>query len=449
MRSRALRISIVLALLGVILGWAQAGDARRAKPHDARARGQVAKPRGRHEAVVRQQIPAATHVATWTHGSWCWFGDPRAVHVVGRYDQTFVGWIDWQGRVTVGAYDASFGVIRSHAVGWLFHDDHGSPAIFVEPDKRLTVFYSGHNGSAMYYRTTLRPEDISAWGPVGTVPSHLAGNLGFTYPNPVLLPAESNKLYLFWRGSEWGVDYATRSVDGQWQPARHLIAAPGQRPYVKAASNGYDTIALAFTNGHPRERVTSVYYTAYRAGWLRGASGRLIAPIDGPSISPQRADVVYNGQASGVSSWVWDLALDPSGRPVILYATFPSPRNHVYWYARWNGQRWVSHFLTYAGPTISPTTIEQQYSGGMALDHSNPAIVYLSRKVGAHFEIEKWVTSDGGYRWSHTTVVRQPGNDVLRPVVARGSDGGAMSLLWLRGHYGDYTNYRTSIQFLK
>jgi hypothetical protein len=369
--------------------------------------------------------------------------------VVGRYDQTFVGWIDWQGRVMAGAYDANFGVIRTAVVGLLFHDDHGSPAIFVEPDKRLTVFYSGHNGSAMYYRTTLRPEDISAWGPIQTVRSRLAGILGFTYPNPVLLPAEGNKLYLFWRGSEWGVDYATRTMDGRWALARHLIAAPGQRPYVKVASNGYDTIGLAFTNGHPRERVTSVYYAAYRAGSLRGASGRLIAPLRAAPISPQRADVVYDGQATSVSSWVWDVAYDSRGYPVIVYATFPSPNNHVYWYAHWNGRQWISHFMTYAGPTISPTTIEQQYSGGLALDHANPAIAYLSRKVGRNFEIEKWVTGDGGYRWNHATVVREPGADVLRPVVPRGSDGGPMGLLWLRGHYGDYTNYRTSIQFVK
>ena len=298
----------------------------------------------------------------------------------------------------------------------------------------------------MYYRSTIHPEDISRWGAVRHVPSGLTGGRGFTYPNPQRLSGERNRTYLFWRGADWSADYATRSVDGSWSPARELIVEPGQRPYVKVESDGHDTIGFAFTDGHPRERATSIYYVAYRHGWLRHASGRGITPLARAPILSRQADVVYDGTANGISSWVWDVASDHRRRPVIVYATFPSVRNHAYWYARWNGRRWVSHFLAYAGPTISPRTIELQYSGGMALDHSDPSVVYLSRKVGGQFEIERWSTPNGGYSWYHRTVVRD-GFDGLRPVVPRGPRGG-IPLLWLQGHYGSYTSYRTSIAFL-
>jgi len=393
--------------------------------------------------------PTQSQIRTWLHGSWCWFGDPRAVHVVGQYDQTFVGWVNWDGGITVGSYDARFGVRRTVTIGHLYHDDHGSPAIFVEPDNRLTVFFSGHNGANMYYRTTLRPEDIRSWGPVQQVRSSLPGTMGFTYPNPQLLPDEGNILYLFWRGSQWGIDYATRTIDGRWRPARHLIAAPGQRPYLKTASNGSDTIALAFTNGHPRERLTSVFYAQYRHGALWHADGRRIAPLRRAPIAPQRADLIYNGGRSGASSWVWDTAFARDGRPVVVYATFADVHNHRYWYARFDGRRWVSHFMTFAGPTISRRTIEQQYSGGLALDHSDPSVVFLSRKVRGHFQIERWRTGDGGAHWQHTVVVRTSGADDVRPVVPRNADGGPMGLLWLQGHYGSYTTYRTSIAYLR
>jgi hypothetical protein len=150
-----------------------------------------------------------------------------------------------------------------------------------------------------------------------------------------------------------------------------------------------------------------------------------------------------------VRSWVWDVALGPDGHPVIVYSTFPSPHNHAYWYARFDGRRWVSHFLTYAGGSISPTTIEYQYSGGLTLDHSNPSIIYLSRQLGSSWEIERWVTSDGGTRWRHRVVVRGGAIDNVRPVVPRGSDGGPMSLLWLRGDYINYRSYRTEIAYLR
>ena len=411
----------------------------------------------RHVTVRhRRPRPATSPFGTWGHGSWSWFGDPRAVYVAGQYDEIFVGWIDWSGNVTVGAYDTQFGVSSRHVIGQLCHDDHSAPSIFVEPDKRLTAFWSGHDGAEIYYRSTLRPEDISAWGPLQhvsvkestgfTCPSR---STGLTYPDPVLLPAEDNKLYLFWRGADWSADYATRTLDGRWSGVHELIRVPGQRPYVKVDSNGRDEIAFAFTNGHPRNVLTSIYYAAYRAGSLWTAGGRWIARIASGPIAPGRADLVYNAQATRVPAWVWDVALDPRGRPVIVYATFPSTQRHEYWYADWTGRRWISHFLTFGGGAISPGTIEREYSGGIALDHSDPSIVYLSRQVPGGFEIERWTTADGGLRWRRTVVVPAGGTDNVRPVVPRGWDRGPMSLLWLHGHYGYYTRYRTSVDYLR
>jgi BNR repeat-containing family member len=432
-------ISLALAVLVGGIWQAPAGAARR--PRVPVAPGLLA-------ARSVSEIPRVALVGTWGPGSWCWFGDPRAVSVSGQYDQTFVGWIDWRGGIHVGAFDPGFGVTEQQTISYIYHDDHSSPAILVEPDKRLTVFWSAHNGRTMNYRTTLRPEDIAAWGPIEHVQAKVPGHLGFTYPNPVMLPAENNTLYLFWRGANWSADYATRTPDGQWSPARQLIRIQHERPYMKVDTNGSDTIALAFTDGHPRNVLTSVYYAAYRRGWLWTAGGRRIARIGHKPIRPSQADVVYNGRATGVGSWVWDVALGTDGHPVIVYATFPSDYDHEYWYARFDGRRWVSHFLTYSGPSISPTTIEYEYSGGITLDHGNPAIVYLSRKVGPSYQIERWATGDGGKHWRHRVVVRGGAVDNVRPVVPRGSHGGPMSLLWLRGDYISYTSYRTSIAYL-
>ncbi len=400
-------------------------------------------------ACVLSAAPASARIVTWAHGSWSWFGDPRAVQVDGQFKETFVGWIDWAGQVTIGAYDPRFGVLRTYVVGVIFHDDHSAPSILVEPDKRLTVFWSGHDGSEMDYRTTLRPEDITAWTAVQHFQQGIPGSDGFTYPNPVLLPDEGNTLYLFWRGADWSADYATRTLSGRWSPAHELIRQPGQRPYVKVDGNGGNTIALAFTNGHPRNLMTSVYYAALRGGALWTAGGRRIARLGHGPIAPSRAQLVYNAQATKIGSWVWDVALPPGGRPVIVYATFPTNRNHRYWYARFNGRRWVSHFLTSAGGTISPGTIEYEYSGGITLDHANPSIVYLSRQVKGGWQIERWSTSNGGYGWRHRTVVPAGRTDNIRPVVPRGWSGGPMGLVWLRGDYRTYTTYRTSVAFFR
>jgi hypothetical protein len=278
------------------------------------------------------------------------------------------------------------------------------------------------------------------------MPSQLPGRDGFTYPNPVLLRSEGNRAYLFWRGADYSADFSVRGASEAWGPARRMIVNPGQRPYVKVASDGHDTIAFAYTNGHPRETTTSIYYAAYRRGRLRHADGRPIVRLGDRPIRPGRGDRVYDGARSHVSSWVWDVALGAHGRPVIVYATFGNLRNHAYWYARWTGRRWSSHLITFGGPTISPGTIETEYSGGLALDHRDPAIVYASRKVRGRFEIERWVTPDGGSHWHHVTVARSARADSVRPVVPRGP-AGPVALLWLSGRYRSYTTYRTSVAY--
>jgi hypothetical protein len=391
-------------------------------------------------------------VVPWGRGAWCWFQDPRAIEVSHPQPASFAGWVDWRGQVTIGEYDPVAGTVDTQVIGQERVDDHGSPSILAEPDGRLTVFWSGHDGPRLNYRTSRQPESIGTWGPVRHIQSRIPGNRGFTYPNPVLLTGEQDKVYLFWRGGDWSADFATRTPSGRWGRARRLISVPGQRPYVKVDSNGTDTIALAFTDGHPRERTTSIYYAAYRHGVLWNAEGRRIARMSRTPVSPRRADRVYNGGATGVSGWVWDVALDRRRRPVIVYATFPSATRHLYWYAHYNGRRWMSHFLTAGGPTISPGTIETEYSAGLALDHSNPSAVYLSRKVGRRFQIQRWRTEDGGAHWRHVTVVRTPGADDVRPLVPRTVGGGhrtAIKLLWLHGHYGSYTHYRTTVEFLR
>jgi hypothetical protein len=387
--------------------------------------------------------PAVAKTGLLGHGSWSWFADPRAVNLAAPYDETIVGWIGWDGAVTVDAVRGRGCVAdQSVVVGHLFHDDHGAPSILVEPDQRVTVFWSAHNGGAMYQRTTVAPGDVSAWGPVSTVPSDLPGPRGFTYPNPVLL---SNRAYLFWRGADYSADFSVRGPSGAWGPARRMIVNPGQRPYVKVATDSRHTIAFAYTNGHPRETTTSIYYAAYRGGWLRHADSRRITPLGRP-IRPGRGDLVYDGARRHASGWVWDVALDARERPVIVYATFRNLRSHAYWYAHWTGRRWSSRLITFGGPTISPGTLETEYSGGLALDHRDPSIVYLSRKVRGRFEIERWVTADSGRHWRHATVARSATSDSVRPVVPRGPDG-PVKLLWLRGHYRSYTTYRTSVAY--
>lgn len=402
--------------------------------------------------LARAAVATAEEVSLGA-GGWSWFGDPRAVTYTAQHTRTYIGRVSPQGDVTVASYDHA---TRATAVAVLHpalqRDDHVNPSLQVRPDGRLVAFYSRHNGPSLFYRVSSNPEDVTSWGPEESVPTNSAvppGGVsrGYTYPNPLRLPSEA-ATYLFWRGADYQPTFSLQA-DGStaWADARGLIQVPGERPYVKYDSNGRDTIDFAFTNAHPREDPdVNVYHARYRTGRVERADGTKLADV-GTAISPAVADKVFDGPEN---AWVHDVAEDSSGRPVIVFASFPSPTDHRYHYARWTGSAWDVHQITPAGGSISANGREPQYSGGITLDHEDPSHVYLSRQVGNAWEIEAWTTSDGGTTWTSQAVTSGSSDKNVRPVSPRGLVplNSGLSIIWLRGAYDSYVTYQTSLAAL-
>lgn len=377
-----------------------------------------------------------------TDGAWSWFSEPRAVQLKGR---TYAGWVSSKGDIVVGAVDHTTRRLQTTVVMTNFQvDDHNNPAILVRPDSRITLFWTQHAGGSLWYRTSLRPNDISAWGPPRTLPTNTPGDVRYTYANPVLLPAEGNRLYLFFRGGNEHAAYAVSDDLGEtWRPAGTLIEQPGQRPYVKYDSNGRDTIAMAFTNGHPAETQSSIYYAQYRRGALTLADGRPVGRLGQP-LRPSPSALVYQARR-GEDAWVHDVAFDRMGRPRIVFATIAGSARHDYWYAAFDGSRWNTARISDAGGSISPGR-EVGYSGGISLDHTDPSVVYLSRPgMTGKFEVERWQTPDAGRTWTAQAVTRASTEDNVRPVVPRGYTGNGPAAVWMYGKYGFFTTFQTGV----
>ncbi|MEK8110311.1 BNR-4 repeat-containing protein [Micromonospora sp. M12] len=113
---------------------------------------------------------------------------PRGVYYDGDHRRTYLGLITANGEIRVTMYDHETERRTTSVVTTGFQiDDHNNPAIVIRPDRRVVVFWSGHGGSAMYYRRSARPEDVTAWEPIKQVPTNTTGGYGYTYPNPVQL----------------------------------------------------------------------------------------------------------------------------------------------------------------------------------------------------------------------------------------------------------------------
>jgi len=160
-----------------------------------------------------------------------------------------------------------------------------------------------------------------------------------------------------------------------------------------------------------------------------------------------------NPAVTGNNSWIWDVATDSTGHPVLTYATFPDDLHHQYHWARWDGTEWIDRILVNnAGPYIGDSS-ESNYSAGLVLDHTDPNIVYLSWMNAGTWNLQQWHTINGGQSWASQLIANGFGfnDENLRPYVPLGRPADTEMVMWLRGQY-DYWNltkgvgYKTGVQ---
>lgn len=385
-------------------------------------------------------------------GAWCWFQDPRAVYISGQRKRTYAGWVTKDGQLRVGAYDHVTGDTEEITIKEVWGvDDHGNNSFLVLPDNRIMIFYAQHGGRALCSRTTSNPEDISKWDNEITI----SNTKRITYSHPLYL-SDEGLFYVFWRGESWKPTFSTSTDGVVWTAPKILLQDIDRekrniRPYFKVVSDGKSAIHFAFTDGHPRNTPgNSIYYVKYKNATFYNAADAVVGTMSDLPIQHQNSDIVYDGKIDKVRSWVWDIAVNEYGWPVIAFSRFPDKTDHRYHYAYWNGSAWVDKELTSGGKWFPQTSFfkeekEPHYSGGIAIDHENPSIVYLSKQIDGVFEIEKWITSDLGKHWSTYAITKYSKYNNIRPVIPRGHESGVDSILWMNGNYVHYTNFETKI----
>ena len=403
---------------------------------------------------------AADYELVAEDGAWCWFSDPRAVYHKGLRNRVYYSYINSKGDVMISARDQRTKVIETFTLHEKLEiDDHDVPSVLFLPDGRLLTFYTEHNGVS-FMRKSRSPEDINSWEEEKV----LAFNGDkITYSHPVMLSEENNRIYLFWRGrnpnpaagsfNDWR-QYFSFSDDGgnTWAAARNYIdnKALNNPPYLKASGDGHSRIDFAFTDGHPGVGAEiSVYHMYYEKGAFYQTNGEKIAALEHLPLELTKVNKVYDYEQGHVRSWISDIALDKNKRPVIAYMRYPSADDHRYYYAYWDGGKWIDEEICKAGgwmPVSKPGEEQREpfYGGGMALDHKDPATVYISRQENSIFEIERRTLK--GKSWTSSAITSHSTVNSMRPYVVEGYPGNKPILLWMTGLYIHYTEFHTSIR---
>lgn len=393
------------------------------------------------------------------NGIWSWFSDPRATYFEGNYKRTYTGWVDNYGDIHVAYYDHTTKSIHSKVVyDNLEIDDHNNPSILIDKNGYLLVFFNAHsqNGKPLYLIKSSKPENIDNWHPIKALflnDSSYYKNakiLNHTYTNPIMLSAEQDKIFLFWRGVNNKPTYATSIDNGNTWSHGRILFEPNEEgtirvPYTKVSSDGVSKIHFTFTDGHPtKEKSNALYYMYYDAGSFYKANGEKVKTIEQLPIKQDEIDLVFKDNSQNNNVWNWDIAENKAGKPIIVYAKFPDNENHIYSYAIWKNNKWNNYDLINSGNSfvdinIEKNTPEPNYSGGITIDHSEPNILYLSVKKEGVFEIEKWITVDDGETWKVKNITNNSIKNNIRPFVVRhAKKENSPNLLWIQSTTYNY-----------
>ena len=401
-------------------------------------------------SVFAQGLKSAGYEVVAKNAAWCWFSDPRAVYYKGLNERIYYGYINSKGDVVIGARGAKTKMVQT----FILHkelqiDDHNVPSILFLPDGRLLTFYTEHNGR-FFMRKSKYPEDITSWDEERIIPF---GGEHITYSHPVMLKEENNRIYMFWRGSDWRPNFSySDDLGNTWSAAKALIESKGikNRPYLKVASDNKKRIDFIFTDGHPGvEPTNSVYHMYYEKGEFYQTTGRHITSINQLPVEHNTVDKIYDATQSKIRAWISDIALDKNNKPVVVYTRYPQDTDHRYHYARWDGTKWLDEEICKAGGWMPVSKAgekirEPHYSGGISLDHNAPSNIYLSRPINGVFEIEHW--QQKANQWKGTPITSQSLINNVRPYVVAGYTGENAMLLWMTGLYDHYTKFDTDLR---
>ena len=413
----------------------------------------------------RVTVDAAIPERVTVDAAWCWFSDPRAVYHKGMHEKIYYGYINRKGDVRVNSYDLQTGEEETFVLhSELEVDDHNVPTFLFLPDGKLLTFYNHHNGH-IFMRRSKYAESVREWEEEKVILEKDSLNR-YCYTNPVMLSGENNRIYLFGRNivrNKLGAYTDTRiysiysdDYGETWSKEINLFDNQGRNTpqYVKYASDNKSRIDFLFTDGHPKQDAEiSVYHMYYQNGKFWQTNGKEICSYNEAPVVIGKVDKVYDSVKNGVRGWIWDIALDKKNRPVVTYTRYPSEMEHQYYYAKWNGKQWEDTKVTDAGNYITiikpgKKLLEAHYSGGIVLDHNNPSVVFLSRKIGDRFEIEKRTIGKNG-KQKIVPITRSSQKDNLRPYVIYGKNVGKPILMWMQGFYYHYTDYDTDLMIIK
>lgn len=370
-------------------------------------------------------------------GFWDTIAEPVAATYNGK---TFLCWEDDNKHIWAAHYVHATGALSTPCdLGQILTAVDGAihlcPAILVrKSDHRIMVFAVG-NGAGVQpgVWVSTNPEDATAFGTV----TNFGVVSDYDYVQAVEL--SSGDIYVFGRHNghalpaRWGY---WKSTDGgaTWGSRVDMlgpkVGATGL--YTRIGTDG-TWIDMFVTDTNRAESPASVYHFRFDGTDLFQSDGTLIG-----STFPYTADsgtLVKSSAEGSARPDGWGYA---AGKPYCLILVESGSVTTIARVAAWSGSAWVVYNVT--GADSGGFVGGNPFVGSGSIAKGDPFTVYFPQKVGGHFEMFRYRSSDGGATWTSAQLTSGSVVDHAMPDTPIDESPG-LRAVWGAGTYTSDSNF--------
>ena len=378
-------------------------------------------------------------VTSYLDAMWNDMAEPRAAYCNGK---TYLAWVGSDGHVRVAQYVHSTNALSTPVdlITTTSTDGiiHNSPAVCVRSSDRkivVAVCQNKSTGDTPRVYISTNAEDASAFGVAVNVGSAVTSP---TYPS---LTEMGSDLYCWFRRYDAPTFHTGfhKSTDGGatwggWTPILSPVTTNAQ--YHRIGTNG-NRVDIFTTDTDRSAGNESAVYHMYLAGTtLYKSDGATIGAVGSGPYAANTGTLVQSNSLGAARAAGW--SYDGSGNPCALILVNSGGTTTLARHARWTGSAWSVNAIADAGGIIGGNV----YIGSGAMAKADPWTVYLSKKIGDHFEMWRYVSADSGATW--TGIALTAGTqceDHAMPDTPFNAASGLVAL-WALGRYASDTSYR-------
>lgn len=279
-----------------------------------------------HAQPVSSKVTDRFLLSTEGSGRATSYGESNKIVTVG--DKTHVAWLDAiaEGfRVRIRTLDrrtGEWGPIVNIGDGM---DNHGGPALTVDSKGYLHIIYYPHH-NPFRYRRSVRPNDVSEWGPEIRFGESLSYPVVLCAPDDTLIL--TGRRYYLDKSQPNEMDLWKKPAGGEWQRQGTIL-----RSRTRGYAHFQDSLAWG-PDGKTIHLSCRIYETSPTKGEVPFQTvGYLVSPDAGvtwkhsngsPVTLPATADTVEvlasGGGTTGRTLYAGPLAVNKSGVPHLLYS---------------------------------------------------------------------------------------------------------------------------------